>query len=128
MNRKVMLIMDEPLDCTDCPLTDLSSMTGDKLCLASNMRWIETQNEYKKPDWCPLKPMPNYIPTPYLFRQMQIADGLQNSDGSVPVYSEDYMNGWNDCIEELEESETKNDLSTDEGWWRDYELYEMQND
>lgn len=24
--------------------------------------------------------------------------------------------------------ETKNDLSTDEGWWRDYELYEMQND
>ena len=58
MSRKVMLIMDEPLDCTDCPLTDLSSMTGDKLCLASNMRWIETQNEYKKPDWCPLKPMP----------------------------------------------------------------------
>lgn len=61
MNRKVMLIMDEPLDCTDCPLTDLSSMTGDKLCLASNKRWIETQNEYKKPDWCPLKPLPDDV-------------------------------------------------------------------
>lgn len=60
MSRKVMLIMDEPLDCTDCPLTDLSSMTGDKLCLASNKRWIETQNEYKKPDWCPLRPMEEF--------------------------------------------------------------------
>ena len=57
MSRKVILALDEPLDCTDCPLTDLSSMTGDKLCLASNKRWIETQNEYKKPDWCPLMPI-----------------------------------------------------------------------
>ena len=48
-----------------------------------------------------LKPMPNYLPTPYLFRQMQIADGLQNEDGSVPVYSEDYMNGWNECVDEI---------------------------
>ena len=30
--------------------------------------------------------------------------------------------------EEISKSETKSDLSTDEGWWRDYELYEMQND
>ena len=50
---------------------------------------------------CPLKDMPIYLPTPYLFRQMQIAAGLQNADGSVPVYSEDYMKGWNECIDEI---------------------------
>ena len=59
---------------------------------------------------CLLKSMPNYIPTPYLFRQMQIADGLQNSDGSVPVYSEDYMNGWNDCIDEILSVAKENEL------------------
>lgn len=50
---------------------------------------------------CSLKPIPDYLSTPYLFRQMQIADGLQNEDGSVPVYTEDYQKGWNDCLEEI---------------------------
>ena len=55
MNRKVKLTLDEPMDCQHCPLHDLSSMRGDWLCLASNMRWIETQNLNQKPDWCPLE-------------------------------------------------------------------------
>ena len=49
-----MLVIEEPHNCQECPLTDLSSMTGDKLCLAAGQRWIETQNEGKKPEWCPL--------------------------------------------------------------------------
>lgn len=50
---------------------------------------------------CPAIPLPQYLETPYLFRQEQIANGLQNEDGSVPVYTEDYMNGWNDCLDTL---------------------------
>ena len=49
-----MLVIEEPRNCQECPLTDLSSMSGDKLCLAAGQRWIETQNEGKKPEWCPL--------------------------------------------------------------------------
>ena len=49
-----MLIMEEPYDCQECRLKDLSSMSGDKLCLAAGQRWIETQNVGKKPEWCPL--------------------------------------------------------------------------
>lgn len=52
-----------------------------------------------------IKSMPMYLETPYLFRQMQIASGLQNSDGSVPVYTEDYQEGWNDCIDAILEEE-----------------------
>ncbi len=85
MKRKVMLIMDEPLDCTDCPLTDLSSMTGDKLCLASNKRWIETQNEYKKPDWCPLRPLPS-------FKAVDL-----NDIRDVVMF----CHGWNTCLAEI---------------------------
>lgn len=56
MKKKMsMFILEEPRNCQECPLTDLSSMSGDKLCLASNMRWIETQNQGVKPEWCPLQ-------------------------------------------------------------------------
>lgn len=48
-----------------------------------------------------LIPMPEELITPYMFRQEMIALGLQNEDGTVSVYSEDYMNGWNDCIQAL---------------------------
>ena len=80
--KKVMLVMDEPMDCTDCPLTDLSSMTGDKLCLAANMKWIETQNVGKKPEWCPLRDIPM----------------KKNTDFSSNVV---YANGWNACVDEI---------------------------
>lgn len=47
-----------------------------------------------------LKPLPPKI-SQYLFRQEMIADGLQNDDGSVAVFSKDYEEGWNNCIEEI---------------------------
>lgn len=90
---KAILVIDMPKECCECPCF------YDYLCCQAKDGVNVLGDE--RPSECPLKPMPNYIPTPYLFRQMQIADGLQNADGSVPTYSEDYMNGWNDCIDEI---------------------------
>lgn len=47
-----------------------------------------------------LKPLPPKI-SQYWFRQEMIADGLQNNDGSVAVFSKDYEEGWNNCLEEI---------------------------
>ena len=74
------------------------------------------QDKYGMPvkvevDGCPLKPMPSPMP----------------KDNSNEV-NLGFELGWNACLEDIEKLETKSDLSTDEGWWRDYELYEMQND
>lgn len=80
--KKVMLILEEPMDCTDCPLTDLSSMSGDKLCLAAGKKWIETQNEGKKPEWCPLRDIPL----------------KKNTDFCSNIV---YANGWNACVDEV---------------------------
>lgn len=44
--------------------------------------------------------MPSKI-SQYMHRQYMIAEGLQNEDGSVPMFSKDYENGWNDCIDEI---------------------------
>lgn len=89
--NKVILVMDEPMDCDHCPLHDLSSMRGDWICLPTD-KWIETQNDHRKPEWCPLKDMPLKKNT----------DFCRN----IP-----YANGWNDCIEEIREA--KNESNTD---------------
>ena len=45
-----------------------------------------------------LKPMPQELPTPYMMRQIMIADGIQTEK---PPYTEDYQKGYNDCINEI---------------------------
>ena len=100
---KAILVIDMPNECDECP------------CLNRNL-WqcqadIKRRSSDERPDWCPLKLMPMKVRT---------------DEDDIEVDS--YWQGWNDCIEGLEKPETKSDLSTDEGWWRDYELYEMQND
>ena len=80
--NNLILTLDEPMDCNECPLHDISSMQGDKLCLASGKRWIETQNLGKKPEWCPLKELP-------MKKNTQFSGNLV------------YANGWNACLEEI---------------------------
>ena len=45
-----------------------------------------------------LQPMPQELPTPYMMRQIQIAEGIQTEK---PPYTEDYQKGYNDCINEI---------------------------
>ena len=100
---KAILVIDMPRSCAECPLR--TSLEANYLyCIATLPRLkIDPMTAYHiKEHRCPLKPMPKELSTPYMFRQEMIALGLQNEDGTVSVYSEDYMYGWNDCIEEIE--------------------------
>ncbi|MBR0456505.1 MAG: hypothetical protein IJJ01_07520 [Firmicutes bacterium] len=84
-------------NCNDCPYAQYGGLGV--IC-----RKLKEIGKYDVPydmDDCPLKPMPKELSTPYMFRQEMIALGLQNKDGTVSVYSEDYMYGWNDCINEI---------------------------
>lgn len=45
-----------------------------------------------------LKPRPQELPTPYMVRQIQIAEGIQTEK---PPYTEEYQRGYNDCIDEI---------------------------
>ena len=99
-----VIVFDKPNACWECMLCGRG--VKERFCIAriyeqGNANDCDIKDVNKVESWCPLKPIPNYLPTPYLFRQMQIADGLQNEDGSVPVYTEDYQKGWNDCLDEL---------------------------
>ena len=102
---KAILVIDMPKSCNECKFCKVETTfwgdVSDSYCLITKKKNLKVLLMEIRSSSCPLKDMQIYLPKPYLFRQMQIADGLQNTDGSVPVYSEDYMNGWNECIGEI---------------------------
>ena len=79
MNTAI-LVIDMPEDCRNCPLCGEDHITYRDYCHATN-DYIFTM---EKPDWCPLKELPNEV-TP----------------GSKCVEVETYCDGWNDFRDKI---------------------------
>lgn len=75
---KVMLVMDKPNVCIDCPV-HFAGISGQVWCGKEKKRLLSDDIEIFKPDWCPLKDV---------------------SDKYWPV-STNFERGWNACIDEL---------------------------
>ena len=71
---KAVLVMDMPKDCFACDLESYGE------CKAMFGEVIE--NKFEKPEWCPLKPMPE----------------MKEQSESVAFI---FNNGWNACIDEI---------------------------
>lgn len=85
---KAILVLDEmPTDCEDCPLFK----DGDKGMRKCNAKRTGTEWDYYKvrPDWCPLKPIPEKKEL-YLDR-IEYGYTLENM----------YSFGRNECIDEI---------------------------
>ena len=78
---KVILAMDDPMRCIDCPMAKYVHMDG-QIC--GMKRNIIDVNSKTRPDWCPLKSAPEKDEECYLLE-----------------YSAGYKRGWNDCINYL---------------------------
>lgn len=87
---KAILVMDMPKKCYDCPF-----LNEDVECLAFNTNYIEVDGLKKKPDWCPLVPMPEKKP--------ESAAGISfNLNGSrCETVGDKYVRGWNACIDAI---------------------------
>lgn len=77
---KSVLVIDTPVNCEWCTVRGGSFYCHCKL----NHRNIEDIK--KKPDWCPLKPLPE---------KMAIPRGARNVDGL------EYAAGYNTCVNEI---------------------------
>lgn len=76
---KAILVLDEmPENCFKCKLQDWANCRIVKGCHTGDTR----------PDWCPLKPMPE---------KMQVCGKYPQPDGIVPSYKI----GYNACIDEI---------------------------
>ena len=78
---KAVLIMDMPDSCMGCNFLYCDAENNTESCQAIEKERIVDLEKEDKPDWCPLRPMPEKV----------TEDGLE-------CYGElKYMQGWNDC-------------------------------
>lgn len=80
---KAILILDMPINCKNCSLSEMSYDFNKILCVPMQESYDKFAKQ--KPDWCPLREIPkknkeNYYPDEYM-------------DG--------YGDGWNACIDEI---------------------------
>ena len=93
---KAILVIDMPNCCAECPLMlwDAKSeyygaccpTLKEVNCVADSYK--ENENKGIKPDWCPLKPMPE-------------KSGLVHQDVDGWWKLSEYSRGWNECIDEI---------------------------
>ena len=97
---KAILVVDMPVSCTQCRFRDVDGCSVDDCAKSNDGSLVIDRYIYdlKRHGSCPLKPMPQELPTPYMMRQIMIADGIQKEK---PPYTEEYQKGYNDCIVEI---------------------------
>ena len=86
---KAVLVMDLPERCADCPLR--SSKKTSYVCCYLTLKNISSTDYYdKKPDWCPLRELPEKIPN--------LEHGYENVEKSI------IRIGWNACLDMILEN------------------------
>jgi hypothetical protein len=82
---KAVLVMDEmPEDCTMCKFWN----SKDDECYATGAEELSLNSEEAKPDWCPLRELPE---------KMKVCGRYPQPDGITPSYKI----GWNACLDEI---------------------------
>lgn len=84
---KSVLVIDTPKSCENCYM--LSHNYCNFQCLITGELIEKSTN---KPDWCPLKPLPEKMKVTGLYNGEYFKAG-----GKLPSYKI----GWNDCIDEI---------------------------
>lgn len=80
---RMIVIVDKPDSCIECPCSDFDKQNVCRILV----RPIddETQGLDGKPDWCPLKPIPD-----------RIKHSIYDYDADTG-----YTCGWNDCLDSM---------------------------
>ena len=89
---KAILVINMPKSCWECPCYD-----GYWQCGATG-NGFDTQDEIhnQRPDWCPLKPMPEKL-------EPKLSVVVTISERENDIYLTAYDVGWNDCLDEIGE-------------------------
>lgn len=99
---KSVLVIDTPENCVDCIFCQEYGIGSRKYayCYATNgdsendMKLIDCMYGYRqsKPDWCPLKPLPEKMKVTGIYNYVHLeAEGKPSR----------YRLGWNDCIDAI---------------------------
>lgn len=86
---KSILILDTPERCVECPLVEYYCM--DIYCNAYSDKCIDPDIIGGKPEWCPLRPLPE----------------PKNEEFGQTIINSARAEGWNNCLHTITEDLTK---------------------
>lgn len=80
---KAVLVMDMPESCFGCNFCHINSSGGEDRCQAFEVSRAVNSETYEKPDWCPLRELPE--------------------EANHPEYWDNgrFDKGWNACLSEI---------------------------
>ena len=81
---KAILVMDMPSSCFKCPVGRNESIPLETaiVCMEKN-KWLTGNQCESKPEWCPVKPMP------------------EKKENAIGTNYQRFVNGYNACIDEI---------------------------
>lgn len=91
---KVIAILNEPINCLECEFGYANTFCGKFHNRLTDTKTFDELEEFSihkykrnktKPEWCPLKPVPEKAESEELFDE----------------YDDGYVDGWNSCIDEI---------------------------
>lgn len=86
---KAILVIDMPSKCGECPLA-YRDMLG-VVCELNDDGYVK---EWKKPNWCPLRPLPKK-------NEIKNEEEFMNVCGWMYEVQTGMDIGWNDCLDEI---------------------------
>ena len=84
---KAVLVMDMPESCFGCNFLYCNADAGIDSCQAMEVPRIVDSETYERPDWCPLRELPEKIP--------ELKSGYEDLSTSIRRV------GWNACLDEI---------------------------
>ena len=84
---KAVLVMDMPESCFGCNFLYCNADAGIDSCQAMEVSRIVDSETYERPDWCPLRELPEKIP--------DLEHGYENVEKSI------IRTGWNACLDAI---------------------------
>ena len=95
MDNKSILVMDTPENCESCACAQIAFDSelfreGELYCLMK-LKSVEENMYENRPDWCPLKPVPN---------KKEVIE-IPRIPSTLDFRRRGFQDGWNACIDEI---------------------------
>ena len=103
---KVILVMNDPMFCCNCPLARMSFNRSGYVCAIARQTdkdcyWENVDMDSEtKPDWCPLKPTPEKMDIPDFDYSIR-AESDNAFDVGAYMYNRGELYGWNHCLDRI---------------------------
>ena len=91
---KAVLVMDMPESCFGCNFCHINSNGGEDCCQALEVSRVVNSETYEKPEWCPLRELPEKKEE----FELQECKGSAEGTWKVPLIEN---KGFNACLDEI---------------------------